>query len=304
MQTTFNTFKSFDFLQSTIYLWVFKRSATPQKFKAFFVQTDIILNSLLKDIFKKELERITEFTPYTYLAETNENSCLTLEIGGSDFEHLKTQIDRPEPECAVRSIKDIKGSEGYVVKFIHNSQTIYAIKRSNGNWKTGYPKKFINIVFKNGELSATEDNGFSIEKSFDFYCLNDKLFVASKRSFESSMAHRSAYARAFTDIQQSAEFSALFTTMQPLIDHVGNNSIQLRRMAVVEQKSLYAHPDFLPVLRTVSMTRGWGLNFDASTNQLIPCINTVKIILQVLLDHRLLSEVTQNMYDVPDATQI
>jgi hypothetical protein len=75
-------------------------------------------------------------------------------------------------------------------------------------------------------------------------------------------------------------------------------------MAVVEQKALYANPNFLPALQAVSNARGWGLNFDAHTNRLVPCEQTARTILQVLLDHRLLSEVTQNIYDVPDAVPV
>jgi hypothetical protein len=30
----------------------------------------------------------------------------------------------------------------------------------------------------------------------------------------------------------------------------------------------------------------------------------VKVIMQVLLDHRLMSEITDNIYDVPDAKEI
>ncbi len=92
--------------------------------------------------------------------------------------------------------------------------------------------------------------------------------------------------------------------MQTLIDYVGTNSIQLRRMAVVEQKALSANPNFLTTLQAVSDARDWGLNFDPHSNQLIPCEQTARTILQVLLDHHLLSEVTQNIYDVPDTVPV
>jgi Domain of unknown function (DUF4868) len=304
MQETFDALRAFQFAQGNLHLWVFKRSKAPRKFSAHFVPTDDVLNGLLREVVTTEMARITEFSLYSYLAETNENSCLAIADGENDFAKLREQVDRPEPECRARSIKDLVGADGYVVKFTRDARTVYAVKRSASTWKTTYPKKYINMIFHNGELSAAVDASFSIERTFDFYYLNGRTFIAGKRAFESVMAHRVAYTQAFADLQQDAIFSGLFTAIQPLVDYVGTNSIQLRRMAVVEQKALYAKPNFLTSLQAVSNARGWGLNFDPNSNRLIPCENTARTILQVLLDHRLLSEVTQNIYDVPDAVRV
>lgn len=304
MQQNFASLRAFDFDNSVIHLWVFKRSTTGHRFSSCYVQTDQQLNGMLLGVVQREIGRITEWAAYTYLSQTNENSCLASPIAGSDFEFLKERVDRPEPDCRVRSIKDLKNADGYVVKFMHNNQVVYAVKKSATNWKTSYQKTHINIVFRNGELSAAEDNGFAIEKSFDFYAFDQTLFISSKRAFESSMEHRASYAQAFVDLRSNVVFSALFTDMQPMIDYVGTNSIQLRRVARIEERALFNRPGFLGAVQAVSARRGWGLNFDPATSRLIPCDQTVKTIMQVLLDHRLLSEVTDLIYDVPDATQV
>lgn len=304
MQQTFASLRAFDFANSQIYLWVYKRSTAGNKFSAYYVQTDDALNALLLGVVQREVNRITEYADYSYLAETNENSCLVSPIVGSDFEHLKSRVDLPEPDCRVRSINDLKNANGYLVKFVHNGQVVYAVKKSSSNWKTSYLKTHINIVFRDGELSAAEDNAFAIEKTFDFYAHQQGLFIASKRAFESAMEHRASYAQAFVGLQQSQDFSNLFTNMQPLIDYVGTNSIQLRRMARIEERALFVRPGFLTAVQAVSAKRGWGLNFDPQTQQLVPCEQTIKTVMQVLLDHRLLSEVTDFIYDVPDATQV
>lgn len=304
MQHTFDSLRAFDFASSQIHLWVFKRSATEKKFSAHYVQTDGTLSALLLGVVQNEVARITEYADYSYLAQTNENSCLATSLAGNDFEHLKLQVDRPEPDCRVRSIRDLKNASGYLVKFVHNGQIVYAVKKSAGNWKTSYLKTHINIVFRDGELSAAEDNAFAIEKTFDFYAHQQGIFIASKRAFESAMEHRASYAQAFVGLRQNQDFANLFTNMQPLIDHVGTNSIQLRRMARIEERALFGRPGFLAAVQAVSARRSWGLNFDPQTQQLVPCNQTIKTIMQVLLDHRLLSEVTDFNYDVPDATQV
>ena len=89
MQVQFNSFKNHDIINSNVYLWVFKRSATASRFTAHYVQTAEPLNEQLKLIALGEFQRITEFQAYSYLAETNENSCLSTAIAGSDFINLE-----------------------------------------------------------------------------------------------------------------------------------------------------------------------------------------------------------------------
>lgn len=304
MQNAFNVLRTFDYHQASVHLWVFKKSSTVRKYSAHYVPTDTSIASTLKALIQAEMSRITEFSSYTYLSQTNENSCLTASIADSDFQFLKTQVDRPETECRAEAIKDLKGAEGYLVKFTINGEIVYAVKRTTTTWKTSYPKKFINMIFSNGELSATEDNAFSIERNFDFYCQGGRIFIANKLGFESIMSCKTAYIQAFSILQSTPSFASLFTDLQPLINYVGNNAIQLKRMATVEQKALYERPNFLGNLKRVSDNRNWGINFDGTTNQIIACDQTAKAILQVLLDHRLMSEVTDYIYDVPDATLI
>jgi hypothetical protein len=304
MQVEFELLRAFDFAQANAHLWVFKKSKTAKKYSAYYVPADEALTNALRAIVQTEIARLTEFSPYSYLSETNENSCLATSQQGTDFQFLKAQVDRPEPECHVRGISDLKGAEGYLVKFSANGEAVYAVKRSTASWKTSYPKKFINIVFSHGELSAVEDNSFAIERNFDFFCKDALIFIANKRGFESALEYRAAYSQSFSSLQLNPSFSALFTNLQPLITYVGSNSIHLRRMATVEQKGLYGQPNFLANLKRVSDSRNWGLNFDQVTSKIIACDQTARTILQVLLDHRLMSEVTENIYDVPDATQI
>ncbi len=304
MSVDFQALKDFDFDNASPHLWVFKDSTTPSRFRTFYVQTDGELNSKLKEFVKKEVDRITEHSPYTYISQNNENSCLTLDPSTTDFSKLKVLVDRLESEHRISESKDLKGAKGYVVKFTLNGTTVYAVKRSTASWKTSYPKKYINMIFSNGELSAVENNSFSIEKSFDFYVVGNTAFIANKRGFESAMKYREEYAAAFSQLQQSPSFSGLFSDLSPIVEYVGNNSIQLRRMAVIEDKGIYNRPNFVQTLQRVSNARGWGINFDHANNTIVPCSETVKVIMQVLLDHRLMSEITDNIYDVPDATEI
>ncbi|WP_234912215.1 DUF4868 domain-containing protein [Vibrio anguillarum] len=298
----FDALKAFDFENADTYLWVFKESTTKAKFRTKFVQTEDELNKDLKGFVRAEVNRITEHSPYTYISQTNENSCLTIVFDSTDFKLLKSQVDLPEVEHRVKSVSDLVGAKGYVVKFIKDGVVVYAVKRSTSTWKTSYPKKFVNMVFKNGELKGVENNAFSIEKNFDFYVINDTAFIANKKGFESSMKHKEEYVQVFDTLQKNPGFSSLFSDVSSIVEYVGSNSIQLRRMAVIEEKGIYKQANFIKNLISVNSKRNWGLNFE--NDKIVPCEKTVKVILQVLLDHRLISEITDHIYDVPDAKPV
>lgn len=304
MSADFDSLTNFDFSNSTVQLWVFKDSTTDKRFRAFYVQMDDNLNQQLNNIVQANVSRITEFDTYSYISQTNENSCLTINKSDTDFPTLQTLVDQVASEHRVTDKKDLVGAKGYVVKFTFDGETVYAVKRSTSTWKTAYSNKFVNMVFKNGELSGIQDRSFSIEKSFDFYVINETTFISNKRGFESAMGHSESFKQAFSTLQASPQFSSLFSDMGPIIEYVGTNSMQLRRMALVEQKNIYSRPNFISNLKSVNSARNWGLNFESDSNRIVPCEATVKTIIQVLLDHRLLSEITANTYDVPDAKQV
>ena len=304
MNERFQLLKNFDFQNSLAHLWIFKQSSTEIKYRAFYVQADGQLTNQLKEFVTDEVNRIIEQSPYSYISQTNENSCLSILQEETDFNFLKAQVDQIEAEHRAQNVRELKGAKGYVIKFINNGLTIYAVKRSTSTWKTAYKKKYINMIFSNGELSSVEDNSFSIEKNFDFYVLNGAIFISNKRGFESALKHKSSYTQAFLQLQQSQAFNSIFTNIDPIIEYVGSNSIQLRRMAVVEEKGIFSLPNFLPNLQAANLQHGWGINFDNGSNRIIPCEQTIRVIMQVLLDHRLMSQITENIYDVPDAIEV
>lgn len=300
----FNILRNFDFQNATAHLWVFKESKSSVAYKACYVQTSDDLADSIKEFANDNVEKVTEVQAYTYLAENNECSCLSIDKVNTRFPLLEAVVDRVEDEHKIDDRRELKNSKGYVVKFDNNAGVrVYGVRRSTSSWKTAYNNKFINIIFQRGELSAIEDDTFSINKDFDFFVVNDSVFMLNKRGFETLLQHREAYAKAFDDLQQSQSFNSLFTTMEPIVNYVGSNSMHLRRMAVVENKAIYSQPGFLTKLREVSDAKGWGMNFDEA-GQIIPCEDTAKLIVQVLLDHRLQSLLTNTTYDVPDAVAV
>lgn len=296
--------QEFDLGGAKVHLWVFKISTKAERFTASFVRTDASLDEALRGFAQAERERITESIPYGHLAQPTENGCLSVAAEDTEFGLLKGLVDRPEFEHAVDGLAKLKNAAGYLVKFVGDGKALYALRRSPTTWKPTYKKKgVVNTIFKNGELTAVEGVDFTIEPGFDLFALDDALLVANKRGFESMMKYRAGYVQAFGVLRDQPEFVALFTDMTLLIEHVGQNGTHLRRMAVIQDKGLYVDPNYLVALRSVCEKYTWGVQFDAS-GLIIPTKETAPVIMKLLLDQRLVSEITQIMYDVPDGVRV
>jgi hypothetical protein len=74
-------------------------------------------------------------------------------------------------------------------------------------------------------------------------------------------------------------------------------------MAVVRDRGYYKDQQYIARLRTVNGQRGWGIQFNAN-GSITPTIDSARVIVQVLLNHRLFSELSLETYDVPSTTPV
>ncbi|GHC91550.1 DUF4868 domain-containing protein [Pseudorhodoferax aquiterrae] len=300
----FSAWRTFDYDSATVQLWVFKKSTTGLKFRAWHVRTDETIEALFKETIKREVNATNEKFAYTAIAQNNEASCLVHAL--EDSENLITLlnlVDSPEAENTDAELKHLKGAAGYLVKFQSGERTVYAVRRTAPNWKPRVRSSLINAIFKNGELSATPEETFSFDSFFDFYCINETVLVKSKRAYESTMSEKKSYQKNFDSLTLDPKFTSIFSDIIPLKEYVGTNAMQLRRITVIQQKAVYLREEFPERVRLVNGTRNYGLNFDAE-GRIIVCSKTAKTVMQILLDHRLLSEITDSIYDVQDTEAV
>ncbi|WP_306589576.1 Kiwa anti-phage protein KwaB-like domain-containing protein [Geothrix sp. 21YS21S-4] len=298
---SFNEWKNFNYTQSTVQLWVFKKSSTDAKYKGWHVRTDGGIEVMFRNAVINQLSKISEHFEYTHISQNNESSCMEHPL--EDCEGLIALldiVDQPEGEHVAENVKQLRGSTGYLVKFQFNDETVYAVKKTAPSWSPKIRKSLINALFIQGELSVVPNEEFTFSSFFDFFCFNENVYIIGKRSFESTIAEKSVYKKNFSDLRLSPEFISVFSEMTSIVEFVGENAMHLRRMATIQKKEVYRNPNFLIELKRVSDMRNWGIEFDAE-GRIVPTLSTAKIIIQVLLDHRLFSEITSNYYDVPDA---
>lgn len=300
----FVEWKTFGYDAAQVQLWIFKKSTTASKFRAWHVKTDEHLENLFRDSVRASVKKTSEHIAYSPISQNNENSCLLHALEESEgVLSLLSLVDVPEGENVLAKLKHLKGAAGYLVKFQVADEVVYAVRRTAPTWKPKVRSSMINAIFQDGELSAVPDETFTFDAFFDFYCINETVLVMSKRAYESAMSEKKAYSRSFDDLVVDPGFTSIFVDVEPLKAYVGSNAMHLRRIVVIQQKALYLRPGFAQRVKKVSNTRNFGLNFDKN-DKIVACSETAKVILQILLDHRLLSEITDTIYDVPDAAAI
>lgn len=133
--------------------------------------------------------------------------------------------------------------------------------------------------------------------------LNENILVVNRANFESLLEYKQTYISSFAELQADASFQGVFSDMTLLIEHVGTNTMHLRRMAVVQERAFYSSAPFMDKLQEVNQARNWNIEFDTQ-GKIVPSPESVRTIIQVLLNHRLHSEMTGDDFDVPSASPV
>ena len=92
-------------------------------------------------------------------------------------------------------------------------------------------------------------------------------------------------------------FVAIFADMAPLVAFVGSNKIHLRRACAIREKGNCADPTYMARLRQEHAQMGFTFAFD-DQGRFICTEATCADIIKTLLDHRLNSRLSGNLYDV------
>lgn len=300
-------FANFDIDGAGVAVWLFKKSGgaagAPPTYTGRWVDTDANVEAALRAAISEARAQIEEIVEYGLLAQNNEGSALGIDAIETHADLIVQRAANPLPQFKVRSLKDIQNSDFYVVKLTSNGEVLHAVRKTDGSWKTRRRSNYINVLFKDDALELEESPEFSLSKYVDFFILNDRIYIKEKANFESVLNYKQAHADDFVQLQAEPGFAGLFTDLAPLVAFVGSNKIQLRRVCAIRQKGHYQNAQFVDRLRQHHAQ--YQLNIIYDGNGLIePTPETCSDIITALLDHRLLSAFSDNIYDVPDTTQV
>jgi hypothetical protein len=299
--------KAFDLDAATISLWVFKGpqgpSNVPPKYTGYWVETTDGVNAALRDTVNHERTRIEEPIEYGLLTENNEASVLLIAKDETNA-GLLVEVSASETETKrVQNPERMRNATFYLIKMIHNDTILYAVRRTTTGWQTKRALSARSIFFADNKLDIDNRPHFDLEKTIDFFIFGEELLILHKRNFESTLRYKAAHANDFAELQAEAEFASVFVDLTPLVQHVGVNKIQLRRMSAVRQKAHYRNKEFMGRLRQHHAKYGLTFQFDVD-GRIVATTETSSQIITALLDHRLASEFSRQIYDVPDAKPV
>lgn len=294
--------KGFDLANGVLSLWVFKKR-TLGGYTASSIDVTDDLATELKNIAERALQGRTEVEDYSLISQPNEVSCLHVGTDETSFSELKTLIDAPAEEHRIKGDRAFKNISGYVIRVRVGTRVLYCVRHVTDAWKTRKARTVINVVLRANRLELVEDRSFTIAKSIDFFVLDNDILVIDKRAFEKLLNYKIEYTNSFTELQTDPVFLGCFTSMAPLIAHVGTNTMHLRRMSVIQKKANYADPDYMQRLRTANTQEGWNITFDPA-GRIIATEDTMRVIMQVLLNHRLYSKLSLTTFDVPSSSAV
>lgn len=299
--------KAFDVDSASVSLWVFKGpygvSSAPPKYSSHWVETNEDVDTVLKEIVRAERERIEEVSQYDLLAQVNEFSALLMDANETYADLLTNAVAAETENKRAENAKKLQNSTFYLVKFVKGESTLYAVRRTSSIWKTKRAISARSLILAENTLALDNSPRFDIENTVDFFILGQELIILHKGRFESTLRYKAAHADEFLALQQEEEFASLFVNLAPLIQHVGANKIQLRRMCSVRQKAHYRDAEFMARVREHHSEYGLGLQFDEN-GKIIVTPETGAQVITTLLDHRLASGFSQRVYDVPTATPV
>lgn len=303
-EATLVSAKKFPITESSISLWTFKKK-TPTGYSAKSVVLSDELIEKVRAAATRSLARVTEVDDYALLAQVTEANCLYLEDNETNFHELQALVDEPPEEHVMKNIRDLQNAAGYLVRFWHaaTKMSLYCVKKVGSDWIAQRKKGGIYAILRDNKLELIEEPALTLSDQFDFFCFDEKILVTTKRAFESVLRYKIVYQNSFASLQKDPVFTSIFVDMAPLIEHVGTNTMHLRRMAVIEQRAYYANPAYMQRLRAVCANRKWDIKFD-NNGRIFATQDNMKDVMQVLLNHRLFSELSLESFDVPSTAPV
>jgi len=279
------------------------RAGQQPKYVGRWVEKHDTLDGKLKEAVTAERDRITETHGYSLLAQNNENSALTIEALVTNAGLVISQAASELPVRRIKAMKEIQNTHFYAIKLSKSGTHLFAVRKAEGSWQTKNMKDVIYAFFSGARLALDDKPSFRMSPTIDFFIFGDQVLISNKGHFESILAYKQAHVEDFQKLQNEQAFQALFTTLDPLVSFVGTNKIHLRRACAIHDKGHYKNKKFMSRLQTDHTKYQLKLKFDGH-GRIVPTEDTCGDIIRALLDHRLLSPFSEQLYNVEDAAVV
>ncbi|ODT10718.1 MAG: hypothetical protein ABS35_41890 [Kaistia sp. SCN 65-12] len=298
---------AFDVEQSAVSLWICRGprggATDDPAYTARWVGLTQDLETVLKATVNGHRSQIADVQPYDFLSAIPAGGAMTIDDDETHAGLLTAYLATQTQQKRVRNEGDLYNCTFYVIKLVHGDSIVYAVRKTDAVWQTKRSLSMRSVIFRENELTIANDPRFDIATNIDFYIVDDEILVCHMGHFETILRYKQAHQGDFAALQGEIAFQAVFDDIAPLIDHVGQNKIRLRRASAIRQKGHYRDQNFMTRLRQQAEQYGFTIQFHQN-GTIIPTEETCAQIITALLDHRLSSAFSTQIYDVQGAVVI
>lgn len=304
----FNEVKSFDFQQGnlTCRLAIVSeyKKIRESKYNVKYVEIKERLSKKLLYIVKSKIDSSNSCEKYDVDVPEPEGGLVrSIKMEETDFKIIFEKLSTLNPEeDKIESIEDLSKTKFYLI-VISNPEgiKIIGVKTLQENWKQKLQKTkgFIPLLFRDNSFEDIEEQQdiFNISNTVDYFYFSDILFLLSKKDFEYSLNFREGMLAKAETLYKEMEYCSIFSNIEVLKNKVCNNIRYLRKMAIIYKLGHYKDPRFLQKAKEVNELRHWGVEFYAD-GKINITDETIDSILSILQNKRLLSEITEEGFDV------
>ena len=303
---TLDDLKAFDVDGAELTLWVVKKSTPtgkPPRYTSRYVDTKPELDAELKSAMRNEIDRIIEVQEYGLLTENNESSALSITTAETHAGLIVEGTAEETPQNKADALKKVQNSAFYVIKLVSGDMIVRGVRKTDSSWRVRRVVDAITVFFSDEQLGIDKTPTLYISHQVDFLIADDLVLALNKANFESIVNYKQAHKEDFEGLLREPEFAGVIADTEALVSYVGENKIQLRRASVIRQKGHYKEPRFMRNLRARCEQFRLNIEFDAE-GKIVATPETCRDIVQALLDHRLVSGFSENIYDVQDVKRV
>lgn len=308
MKETLKEIKKYNFSEPDVQLISIKTYLRNRKqhYILKFVPLDNKLKSRLRTLFKDIVNSSNSAALYEVDSAENEpGEVFIAAYEESDFKEIieKLKVINLESDT-ISEAKELNDAKAYMVVFTKNKKIIaVGYKKIPESWRLKEKKGIFSVLFQNNRFEDLDAKPvFSISQKLDFIYFKEEILILSKKGYEIALNIRLGMLRKAEEFYQEVEKMNLFTDLQTLKLQISDNSRLLRRVSQIFNTGYYRDPAFLQKLKEISEKREWGIKFEG--NKIIITSENVEVVLTLLSNRRLLSEITGETFDVEHARKI
>jgi hypothetical protein len=228
-----------------------------------FIEIDDKLEKRLGSILKNNIDNSNSFEEYKIDGTENEvGEIKGLAFQETDYYGIHEILMASQPQNnLISGIDELVQAKAYLI-VVRDKDKIIATgyKVIPENWKLKKSGGLIPLLFKNNKFEDIEDVPvFSISKIIDFIYYWDALFILSKKNFERGLNFREGMKAKAVVFYDSIENIGLIINIDALREFVGDYQKYLRKIAVIENLSLYKDHDFIEKIDKLSRKNNWGV---------------------------------------------